>query len=515
MKKQSTGEFLAALRKDAGFTQQDVADKLNISDRTLSSWETGRTEPDLSSLSALATLYGVTVDEVLRGERRAREVAPEKEISEREQKNLYRNKFTKYNGKRILCLGLSYLCAFLFLAGCSLICTPYKSSLTWLSILFIVVGAGGNFTCVTLLFYFDYTVMQNAEPTFSDDCENKNYAFTLAVRHKSAAALMFNSLPYIVGLVTFLVTSIIIYVGLEVDFGIAFGLCTAAGNLLLVSGAALSALSVKKCGNSEQKTAHTKNAKLFCKLCCFGAIPVIITAVLSIVFGCTNIDVVQEVIFTAESADEIRERFQTYTFTEDTGVFDDEENKFITEIEKGEYFLNFQTEDYFECTYADEGVTRFYDLGNGFYGMKEYGTVEDSGDCIVKTFTGWAVFYLQDGKSVTGIKREENYSDYLSFANSFSMIYFQNAQGDYESAVNAAYIYNYDDYYWKRDKGVDYRFEYRVTYDNDDGLYYYAQVCRYNLFLLFLWISLSTTAATAISCTIVYIARREKISYDF
>ena len=69
MDKPTVGEFLAALRKEGGYTQQDVADKLNISDRTLSSWETGRTEPDLSSLAALAIFYGLTVDEILRGER--------------------------------------------------------------------------------------------------------------------------------------------------------------------------------------------------------------------------------------------------------------------------------------------------------------------------------------------------------------------------------------------------------------------------------------------------------------
>ena len=65
MSKQTTGEFMATLRKANGYTQADVAEKLNISNRTLSSWETDRTLPDVLMLPAIADLYGVTVDELL------------------------------------------------------------------------------------------------------------------------------------------------------------------------------------------------------------------------------------------------------------------------------------------------------------------------------------------------------------------------------------------------------------------------------------------------------------------
>ena len=68
------GEFLALLRKTNGFTQQDVADKLNISNRTLSSWETDRTTPDILLLPSIADLYGVTVDELLRCERQPEQI---------------------------------------------------------------------------------------------------------------------------------------------------------------------------------------------------------------------------------------------------------------------------------------------------------------------------------------------------------------------------------------------------------------------------------------------------------
>lgn len=68
--KQSIGEFLSALRKAHRLTQQDVADRLNVSNRTISAWERGTVMPDILLLPALAELYGVTTDEILAAARR-------------------------------------------------------------------------------------------------------------------------------------------------------------------------------------------------------------------------------------------------------------------------------------------------------------------------------------------------------------------------------------------------------------------------------------------------------------
>ncbi len=72
-----TGEFLAALRKAAGYTQQEVADYLNITNKTISKWESGAGLPEISILPAVAELYGVTVDELLAGKRLERFVEKE------------------------------------------------------------------------------------------------------------------------------------------------------------------------------------------------------------------------------------------------------------------------------------------------------------------------------------------------------------------------------------------------------------------------------------------------------
>ena len=63
-----TGSYLAALRKGASMTQQEVADRLSISNKTISKWESGGGFPDIAILPALAELYGVTADDILAGE---------------------------------------------------------------------------------------------------------------------------------------------------------------------------------------------------------------------------------------------------------------------------------------------------------------------------------------------------------------------------------------------------------------------------------------------------------------
>ena len=88
MTRQTIGAFLATQRKAHGYTQEEVADKLGISNRTLSKWETDRSSPDILYLPALADLYGVTVDEILRGERAKREeqpLSPEEQAKKEEQ----------------------------------------------------------------------------------------------------------------------------------------------------------------------------------------------------------------------------------------------------------------------------------------------------------------------------------------------------------------------------------------------------------------------------------------------
>lgn len=65
------GEFLKALRKEKGLTQEQLAEILLVSGRTISRWETGTNLPDLSILIQMAEFYNVEVKEILDGERKS------------------------------------------------------------------------------------------------------------------------------------------------------------------------------------------------------------------------------------------------------------------------------------------------------------------------------------------------------------------------------------------------------------------------------------------------------------
>lgn len=64
-----TGAFIALLRKEKGLTQTALAQKLNISNRTVSKWENGDGFPDITILPEIADILDVTVDELLAGKR--------------------------------------------------------------------------------------------------------------------------------------------------------------------------------------------------------------------------------------------------------------------------------------------------------------------------------------------------------------------------------------------------------------------------------------------------------------
>ena len=76
-----TGDFLRWLRKAKGLTQEDVATRLMLSPKTISRWESGLGLPDISIITDVATLYDVTVDEILKGQRNSKNLKEETEKS--------------------------------------------------------------------------------------------------------------------------------------------------------------------------------------------------------------------------------------------------------------------------------------------------------------------------------------------------------------------------------------------------------------------------------------------------
>ena len=77
MNQQIIGSFLKELRKEKDLTQEQLAEILYVSGRTVSRWETGSNMPDISTLIELAELYEVSIPEIIRGERKSEEMKEE------------------------------------------------------------------------------------------------------------------------------------------------------------------------------------------------------------------------------------------------------------------------------------------------------------------------------------------------------------------------------------------------------------------------------------------------------
>lgn len=69
MNQTNIGKFIANCRKEKKLTQAQLAEKLNITDRAISKWETGKSMPDSSIMLELCEILGITVNELLSGEK--------------------------------------------------------------------------------------------------------------------------------------------------------------------------------------------------------------------------------------------------------------------------------------------------------------------------------------------------------------------------------------------------------------------------------------------------------------
>lgn len=67
MDKYITGAVIKGLRENKGLTQAELAERLNVSDKTVSKWETGKGYPDITLLEPIALVFGVSIAELLSG----------------------------------------------------------------------------------------------------------------------------------------------------------------------------------------------------------------------------------------------------------------------------------------------------------------------------------------------------------------------------------------------------------------------------------------------------------------
>ena len=70
------GAFLKTLRREKELTQEQLAEQLRVSGRTVSRWETGSNMPDIAMLVELAEFYDVSIPEIINGERKSENMDP-------------------------------------------------------------------------------------------------------------------------------------------------------------------------------------------------------------------------------------------------------------------------------------------------------------------------------------------------------------------------------------------------------------------------------------------------------
>lgn len=161
------GSFMAALRKANGLTQQQVADKLNVSNKTISKWECDEGYPEITMLPAIAEIYSVTVDELLRGEKITKEYydAPKNDGKAKKlMMHLFKSSEDKYSTLSVISLVL----------GCFalLISLLFAAEILGAIISLILVGAA---VITEIIAYMNYRrLLEDPDVAIPDDLKNNS-----------------------------------------------------------------------------------------------------------------------------------------------------------------------------------------------------------------------------------------------------------------------------------------------------------------------------------------------------
>ena len=147
MEQKTIGKFIAVLRKSRGMTQKELAEKLGVSDKTVSHWERDESAPDISLIPVIAEIFSVTCDELLRGEKASAQSEPsdlyhENELSEKAEKQmkyLFEKALGRLKMKSLICVGITAVGFVVSLIVTYLVGMKLGSSTEYTGLLFAVV----------------------------------------------------------------------------------------------------------------------------------------------------------------------------------------------------------------------------------------------------------------------------------------------------------------------------------------------------------------------------------------
>ncbi|MDE7306200.1 MAG: helix-turn-helix domain-containing protein [Clostridia bacterium] len=142
------GKFIKATRKEKNLTQREVAEKLSISEKTVSKWETGNGLPEVSLMLPLCELFEVSVNELLSGER-----LDEKQYHKKAEENIMDLLKEKAESKKKIIMSVIICCMTLLAAVTLVVVAGLLNMDIWLRVVliviaFIIIVAGISLACV-------------------------------------------------------------------------------------------------------------------------------------------------------------------------------------------------------------------------------------------------------------------------------------------------------------------------------------------------------------------------------
>ncbi len=345
--KRSIDEFLAALRREKGLTQREVAERLGVSNKTVSSWERGTVLPDILLLPAIAELYGVTADEILAGERReepekaqgggAEEIKPEPKLSEKSETKLLKRRLAKFTTQ-------VYILAGIFLAGVLLLYfgvwkdlrTVVWSGFAWW-ILLIFTGLPVAIVSFAVMIALFRGAVNSA------DEEAESYPKYAILLYRKASLFCYFAAGEAFLCAFFTACSFLAGTNFTDEFLFLLTVCVILCAAFFLVGFFLYGYALNRWDKEEAAKNRKKNKKLYLKTLLFGAIPLILAVVLMALLSSLTFET-RDLLYSAN-----RESFKKYMETIQMDEAGERKEYYLplSELEKGlgteiEYGMEYQ-----------------------------------------------------------------------------------------------------------------------------------------------------------------------------
>ena len=155
MDQEKIGRFITECRKSKNMTQEDLALKLNVSNRSVSRWENGKTMPDYSLLNNLCLVLDIDVNELLKGERIKKEDIEETRI---ENLDVILKEYYKMKTQKIVFIAISGILSYLLI----------QVLLSLLIIYFVSLGFNDKYEITTDTSKYNEVIGENAQEKYKN-----------------------------------------------------------------------------------------------------------------------------------------------------------------------------------------------------------------------------------------------------------------------------------------------------------------------------------------------------------